>query len=82
VNEGVNIPPRGARGEVKNVPLASVNYFFPRFREISDELYAVGGRLGLAELSQLLTVDFSHVEAQVKDFFRRLGLETHRGATL
>jgi hypothetical protein len=35
------------------------------FREISDELYASGGRIGLAELSQILTVDYSQIEAQV-----------------
>ena len=35
------------------------------FREISDELYSAGGRIGLAELSQILTIDFSHIEAQV-----------------
>ena len=39
------------------------NIFF--FREISDELYAAGGRIGLAELSQILTVDYSQIEAQV-----------------
>ena len=33
-------------------------------REISDEVYMSGGRIGIPELSSILTIDFSHIEAQ------------------
>ena len=33
-------------------------------REISDEVYMSGGRIGIPELSNILTIDFSQIEAQ------------------
>ena len=33
-------------------------------REISDEVYMSGGRIGIPELSAILTIDFSQIEAQ------------------
>ena len=33
-------------------------------REISDEVYMSGGRIGIPELSNILTIDYSQIEAQ------------------
>jgi len=35
-------------------------------REIKDELFVAGGRLGLVELASILNVDFSHVESMAQ----------------
>ena len=36
------------------------------YREIGDEVYMAGGRIGIPELANILTVDFSQIEAQVR----------------
>ena len=39
-------------------------------REISDEVYMSGGRIGIPELSSILTVDFSQIEAQANNLVK------------
>ena len=39
-------------------------------REISDEVYMSGGRIGIPELSNILTVDFSQIEAQANNLVK------------
>jgi len=38
---------------------------FFQYREISDLLYASGGRIELADIAQSLVIDYSHIETQV-----------------
>ena len=39
-------------------------------REISDEVYMSGGRIGIPELSNILTIDFSQIEAQANNLVK------------
>ena len=39
-------------------------------REISDEVYMSGGRIGIPELSNILTIDFSQIDAQANNLAR------------
>ena len=39
-------------------------------REISDEVYMSGGRIGIPELSAILTIDFSQIEAQANHLLK------------
>merc|ERR1712223_719149 len=39
-------------------------------REISDEVFMSGGRIGIPELSNILTIDFSQIEAQANNLVK------------